>query len=346
VAGGTVKHGKSAGRRIGSIGRRDLIAMIGGTVAWPLAAHGQPAPPPVIGFLSDATPESLARALEGFHRGLAETGFDEGRNLTIEYRWARGHYDMVPDLAADLVRRRVAAIVLSGTEKVTRAAMAATTMIPLVAMVAGDPVKRGLVASVNRPGGNLTVVSLFTFSNNALVAKRVELAHELAPNAGVVGWLVDANILDYDDQLRDLQRAAQALGLEAKVAPVTTPGDLEASFASLVSQHAGFILETGPIIFSNRAQIVALAAKASVPMSYEWPDFVSEGGLMSYGTDRADVLRQAGIYAGRILKGEKVGDLPVVEPDKYVLAINLKTAKALGITVPPTLLVRADDVIE
>jgi putative ABC transport system substrate-binding protein len=344
---GAVKRGNDADGRPELIRRRDLIAMLGGTtITWPLAASGQQKATPVIGFLSDATPESLAHALEGFHRGLMEEGFSEGRNLTIEYRWARGHYDVAPDLAADLVRRQVAAIVISGTEKLTRATMAATSTIPLVAMVAGDPVKRGLVASVNRPGGNLTVVSLFTFSNNALVAKRVELAHELAPKAAIVGWLVDTNILDYDDQLRDLQRASQALGLEVKIAPVATAGDLDAAFASLVRQGSGFILETGPIIFSNRAHIIALAAQVSVPMLYEWPDFVSEGGLMSYGTNRIDVLRQAGVYAGRILIGENVGDLPVVEPDKYLLVINLKTAKALGLTVPQILLVSADEVIE
>ena len=175
---------------------------------------------PVIGFLSDVTPETFARSLMGFRRGLSEIGFNENRNLAIEYHWARGHYDMVPDLATDLVRRQVAVIVTSGSENVTRAAMAATKTIPIVAMLAGDPVKRGIVASVNRPGGNVTVVSLFTFSNNALVAKRVELAHQLMPKAAIVGWFVDLNIRDYDDQLSDLQRATQALGLELKVAQV------------------------------------------------------------------------------------------------------------------------------
>ncbi len=321
--------------------------MLGGAaIASPLAAFAQQQTTPVIGFLSDLTPEAFTRSLTGFRRGLAETGFSDGRNLTIEYRWARGHYDMVPDLAADLVRRRVAVIVVSGSESVTRAAMAATTTIPIVAMVAGDPVKRGLVASVSRPGGNLTVVSVFTFSNNALVAKRLELVHELVPKATIVGWLVDSNILDYEDQLHDLQRAVQVLGLDAKIAPVARADDLEAAFGSLVRQGAGAILSTGPVTFTHREQVIALAARASLPMMYEWRDFVSDGGLISYGTDRADILRQAGVYAGRVLKGEKVGDLPVVQPDKYELLINLKTAKALGLTVPTTILVRADEVIE
>ncbi len=329
------------------IERRQFISLLGGTaVAWPLAVRAQQPALPVIGFLSDATPEAFARSLTGFHRGLAEMGFTDGRNLAIEYRWARGHYDMVPDLAADLVRRQVIAIVTSGSENVTRRAMAATTTIPIVGMLAGDPVKRGLVASVNRPGGNVTVVSLFTFTNNALVEKRVELAHQLVPKAAIVGWLVDSNILDYDDQLSDLQRAAQFLGLETKAARVPREADLEGAFASLVGQGAGVILETGPTIFSHRAQVITLAAKASLPMIYEWRDFVLDGGLMSYGTDRAEVTRQAGLYAGRILKGEKVSDLPVVQPDKFELLINLKTANALGLDVPPTLLARADEVIE
>jgi putative ABC transport system substrate-binding protein len=327
--------------------RRALITLLGGAAAtWPLALRAQQPALPVIGFLSDATPEAFARSLTGFHRGLAETGFNDGRNLAIEYRWARGHYDMVPDLVADLVRRQVIAIVTSGSENVTRVAMAATTTIPIVAMLAGDPVKRGLVASVNRPGGNVTVVSLFTFSNNALVAKRVELAHQLVPKAPIVGWIVDSNILDYDDQLSDLQRATQVLGLEAKVARVAREGDLDGAFASLVGQGAGVILATGPTIFSHRVQVITLAASASLPMIYEWRDFVSDGGLMSYGTDRAEITRKAGIYAGRILKGEKVSNLPVVQPDKFELLINLKTANALGLDVPPTLLARADDVIE
>jgi putative ABC transport system substrate-binding protein len=314
----------------------------GAAAAWPLAARAQQAAVPVVGFLFDATPEASARRLTGFYRGLSETGFVDGQNVAFELRWARGNYDLLPDLAIDLVRRHVSVIVTGGSERVTRTAKTATTTIPIVATVAGDPVKRGLVASINRPGGNLTVVSLFTSSNNALVAKRLELLHELVPKAAIVGWLAD----DYEDELHDLKRAAQALGLEAKVAPVAREGDLEAAFTSLVGQGAGAILEAGPIITSNRELVVALAAREAVPTVYEWREFVNEGGLMSYGTDLAEVFRQAGVYAGRILKGDKAGDLPVVQPTKFELVINLKTAKALGLTVPLTLQAAADEVIE
>ena len=330
-----------------NIVRRKFIATIGGSaLAWPLAASGQQYVMPVVGFLSDVAPEAFAHSLTGFRRGLSEMGFTESRNLAIEYRWARGHYDILPDLAIDLVHRQAAVIVTSGSESVTRAAMAATTTIPIVAMIAGDPVNRGLVTSVDQPRGNVTVVSLFTFTNNALVAKRVELAHQLVPKAVIVGWFVNSNILDYDDELNDLKRATQGLGLEAKVAPVANERDLEGAFASLVEQGAGFILESGPIIFSHRAQVVTLAARASKPVIYEWRDFVRDGGLMSYGTDRGEVARQAGIYAGRILKGEKVSDLPVVQPDKFEFVINLNTARALGLRIPDKLLEVADDVID
>jgi putative tryptophan/tyrosine transport system substrate-binding protein len=327
--------------------RREFILVAGAGVmaTAPLSVHAQQAMP-IIGFLSDATPEAVGSRLAGFHRGLLETGFINGQNVSIEFRGARGNYDLLSDLAADLVRRQVSVIVTTGSERVTRTAKAATTTIPIVATVAGDPVRRGLVASVTRPGGNLTVVSLFTSSDNALVAKRVELAHELVPKATIVGWLTDRNILDYEDELRDLQRAAQALSLEAKVAPVAREGDIEAAFISLVRQGAGAVLEAGPLLGSHRELVVALAAREAMPMLYEWRDFVRDGGLMSYGTDLAEVFRHAGAYAGRILKGEKAGDLPVVQPTKFELVINLKTAKTLGLTIPPSLLARVDEVIE
>jgi putative tryptophan/tyrosine transport system substrate-binding protein len=330
-----------------NIARRKFLATLGGSAfAWPLATFGQQYVMPVIGFLSDATPEAFAHSLTGFRRGLSEMGFTESRNLAIEYRWARGNYDIVPNLAIELIHQRVVVIVTSGSESVTRAAMAATTTIPIVAMVASDPVRRGLVTSVEQPSGNVTVVSVSTFTNNAPVAKRVELAHQLVPKAAIVGWVVGSNILDYDDELNDLQRAAQGLGLEAKVAPVANERDLDGAFASLVEQGAGFILESGPIIFSHRAQVVTLAARASKPVIYEWRDFVNDGGLMSYGTDRAEVARQAGIYAGRLLKGEKVSGLPVAQPAKFEFVLNLKTARALGLTIPDRLLALADEVID
>lgn len=328
--------------------RRDLIAVLGAAaVAWPRVVSAQrPSSVPVIGVLGDSTPEAGKPRLAGLVRGLAEMGFVEGRNLAIEYRWASGNYDLVPNFAAELVRRPVSVLVTSGSERVTRAAQAATKSIPTVAIFAGDPVKRGLVATVTRPGGNLTVVSLFTFSNNALVAKRLQLLHEMIPNAAIVGWLVDSNILDYEDQLHDLQTTAQALGLDLKVARVALASDLGAGIASLVRQGAGAIVATGPVIFNNQVEMIALVTREPIPLIYEWRDFVTAGGLMSYGTDLAEISRQAGIYAARILKGESAGDLPVVEATKFELVVNLKTARALGLTVPPTILARADEVIE
>lgn len=327
--------------------RRDFIGLLGsGSVAWPLVAHAQRAPMPVIGFISDLSLETTAHWLVGFHRALSETGLVEGRDLAIEYRWTKGNYDLLPELAADLVHRQVAVIVTIGSESVTRAMMAATTTIPIIAMVAGDPVKRGLVASVNRPGGNLTVVSLFTSSDNALVAKRVGLVHELVPKATIIGWLADSNILDYDDQMHEFERAVQSLGFKAKVVPVAREGDLDAAFASIVQQGAGALLVTGPIISSRHLRVIALAASGAVPVIYEWNDFVADGGLTSYGAERADLFHQAGVYAVRILKGEKPGDLPVVSPSRFVFAINMKTANALGLAVPPSLLAIADQVLE
>jgi len=328
--------------------RRDFIALLGGTAAArPVAARAQQRPAaPVVGFLADGTPEGFAPRLVSIEHGLSETGFFEGQTVAIEPRWARGNYDVLPSLASDLVGRKVSVIVAVGSEKVTRAAMGATTTIPIVGVAAGDPVKRGLVASINHPGGNLTIVSLFTSSSNALVAKRVELLHELLPKITTVGWLVDQNILDFDDEHRDIEGAAAAFGLKVAVAHVDARTDFNAAVASLVREGSGALIETGPILFNNRAQIIAAAARADVPMLYEWRTFVDEGGLMSYGSDMNSIYRQAGIYAGRVLQGEKVGDLPVVEQSRIELIINLKTAKTLGVGFPITVLGRADEVIE
>ena len=301
---------------------------------------------PVVGFLAGGTPEGEAPWVAAFKRGLSDTGFIERRSVAIEFRWARGNYDLLPALAGDLVRRQVSVIVTVGSEKVTRAAKEATATIPIVAVVPGDPIQRGLVASINHPGGNLTVVSLFTSSNNALVAKRVEIMHELVPKVATLGWLVDANILDYDDQLHGTQSAALAFGLELVIARVGRDSELEAAFASLLRDGAGALVETGPVLFDNRERVIALAARASVPMLYAWRTFVDEGGIISYGSDFEAIYQQAGVYAGRVLKGERVGDLPVVAPSKIELVINLRTAKALGLNFPLTLLGRADEVIE
>jgi putative tryptophan/tyrosine transport system substrate-binding protein len=328
--------------------RRDFIKVVSGSaITWPLAAHAQQQPAePIVGFLADGTPEGFAPRLTAVKVGLAETGFIEGQSVAIEARWARRNYELLPSLADDLVRRKVSVIVTVGSEKVTRAAKDATTTIPIVATAAGDPVKRGLVASINHPGGNLTVVSLFTSSSNALIAKRVELLHELAPKVAILGWLVDTNILDYEDELHDIQSAAEALGLKLAIMRVDANSDMESAIASLVRDGAGALVETGPIFYDNRAKVVAAATRANVPMLYEWRTFVEEGGLMSYGSDINAVYRQAGVYAGRVLKGERVGDLPVVQQSKIELIVNLKTAKALGLSFPVTLLGRADEIIE
>lgn len=327
--------------------RRDFITLLGGAAAgWPVTARAQQPATPVVGFLADGTPEGFAPRFAAVKRGLEETGFIEGRNVAIEPRWARRNYELLPSLVDDLVRRKVSVIVTVGSEKVTRAAKNATTVIPIVATASGDPVSRGLVASINHPGGNLTVVSLFTSSNNTLIGKRVELLHEVVPKATTLGWLVDTDILDYDDQAHEIHSAAEAFGLKLAIARVDGNSDVEAAFASLVRDGAGAITTTGPLLYDHRARVVAAAARASVPMLFEWRTFVDEGGLMSYGSDINSVYRQAGIYAGRVLRGENVGDLPVVQQSKIELIINLKTAKALGLSLPITLLGRADEIIE
>ena len=326
--------------------RRDFITLLGGAAAgWPMTARAQQQVP-VVGFLADGTPEGFAPRFAAVKRGLQETGFTEGRNVAVEPRWARRDYQLLPSLADELVRRKVSVIVTVGSEKVTRAAKDATRTIPIVATMSGDPVSRGLVASINHPGGNLTVVSLFTSSSNALVAKRVELLHEVVPKATTLGWLVDTNILDYDDQEHEIHIAAQAFGLKLAIARVDGNSDLEAAFASLVRDGAGMITMTGPLFYDNRAGAIAAAARSSTPVLYEWRTFVDEGGLMSYGSDIDAVYRQAGIYAGRVLRGENVGDLPVVQQSKIEFIVNLKTAKALGLSLPIPLLGRADEVIE
>lgn len=328
--------------------RREFIRLFGGaaSIAWPRRAPAQQRIIPTVGFLADSTPEGFAPRVAALKAGLADAGFVENQNVAFEFRWARRNYDLLPMLADDLVRRQVTVIVTAGSEKVTRAAKAATTTIPIIATAAGDPVKRGLVESINHPGGNLTVVSLFTSSSNALVAKRVELMHELLPKVTTVGWLVDKNILDFEDQLHEIQNATQALGLKLSIAQVEPDSDLETAFASLVQDGAGALFATGPILYDDRERVVALATRAAIPMLYEWRTFVDGGGLMSYGSDINAVYRQAGTYAGRVLKGEKVGDLPVIQQSRIELIINLKAAKALGLTFPITLLGRADEVIE
>ena len=325
--------------------RREFITLLGGAVvAWPLVARAQQPALPVVGFLYSAVPDAVAPYVAAFRQGLKETGYIEGQNVTIEYLWAEGQYERLPEMAADLVRRQVTVIVAAGGIVTARAAKAATATIPIVFSVGDDPVKLGLVNNLNLPGGNLTGVSLLT---TGLEAKRLEVLHEAVPGASVIGLLVNSNFSDVETQLKDVPAAARVLGLQMTVLNANSERDIDTAFATLVEQRVGALLvASSPLFMGRREQLVALASRNAIPAIFEWPEFVSLGGLMSYGTNLADGYRQVGVYAGRILKGAKPADLPVQQLVKVELVINLKTAKALGLTLPLPLIGRADRVIE
>jgi putative ABC transport system substrate-binding protein len=324
--------------------RRELITLLGGAAAaWPLAARAQQKAMPVIGFLSSEAPDVFAPRAAAFRRGLSETGYVEGQNLTIEYRWGEGHFDRLPALAADLVGRGVDVIVTSGGNFSALAAKNATSSIPIVFVAGGDPVKAGLVASLARPGGNLTGVNVFAFE---LWGKRVELISELVPGARALAQLVNPKFPDAERDTAAVQEAARAKGLVLRILNASTESDIDAAFASFVDLQAGGLLVADPTYFSRREQIVALAARYAIPTIYDFRVYVAAGGLISYGTSLTDTYRNVGTYVGKILKGAKPADLPVEQPTRFELVINLNTAKALGLTVPPSILARADEVIE
>jgi putative tryptophan/tyrosine transport system substrate-binding protein len=327
------------------VNRRHFITLLGGAAAWPLAARAQQQAMPVIGYLSSLSPEGNAPRQAAFRVGLSEQGFVEGRNVAVEYRFANGQYERLPAMAEELARRSVAVIVAVGGEPSPVAAKAATSTIPIVFVMGSDRVQVGLVARYNRPGGNATGMNLFT---DTLGAKRLGLLHELAPHAATVGFLNNPRFPKAQNQLRDAQEAARVLGLTLRILSVSTEQEIDAAFAIIAQERIGALsVGADPFLTTvGRDRIIAAAAHARVPAIYEFREQTAAGGLMSYGIDVADVYRQIGVCAGRILKGEKPGDLPVVQPTKFEFVINIRAAKKLDLDVPPMLVARADEVIE
>jgi ABC-type uncharacterized transport system substrate-binding protein len=323
--------------------RRTFAAGLGAAMAWPLAAPAQQKSMPVIGYLSGSSAGAVAPLLAAFLQGLSETGYVEGQNVAIEYRWAQGSYDRLPALAAEFVGRSVDLIVASGGPSALPA-KSATATIPIVFLTGGDPVVDGLVTSLARPSGNLTGFSLL---GAELTPKLLELLSELVPQTRVIALLVNPNNSFAERVIRDVQEAANAKGLQLSVLKAGSESEIDAAFATLVQLHAGaLVVSTDAFLNSRREQLVALASRHAVPAIYWRREFAASGGLISYGPSLTDMWRQAGIYAGKILKGAKPADLPVKQPTKFELVINLKTARSLGLTIPPSLLSRADEVIE
>jgi putative tryptophan/tyrosine transport system substrate-binding protein len=327
------------------IRRRDFIVTLGSaTIASPLGAPAQQASMPVIGYLGAAARDPSVHFISALRRGLGESGYVEGQNVAIEYRWAEGQYDLLPAMAADLVRLKVAVICASGGAAPALAAKSVTPTTPIVFVSGDDPVKSGLVSSLNRPSGNVTGVVFF---NSALAAKRLELLRELVPTATVIGYLVNPGSPEVELEIADANEAAHALGLKLHVLRATVDRDIDAVFASLRQQQVGaLVTASDPFLGSRRDQVAALAARHAIPVMAPVREYVAAGGFVSYGTSIPDAYRQAGVYVGRILNGAKPADLPVIQPTKFEFVINLKTAEALGLNVPDRLLALADEVIE
>ena len=326
------------------IRRREFITLLGGAAAWPIAARAQQAMP-VIGFLHPTSPDANADRLRGFHLGLKDTGYVEGENVMIVYRWAEAHYDRLPELASELVRRQVTVIAATGGSPAAMAAKAATTTIPFVFAIGEDPVGLGLVTSLARPGGNATGINYFTYE---LVAKRLELLRALVPGMARLAVLVNpTNVTNTEATLRDVDASARTIGLQIHVLKASSIGQISEAFATLARERVDALFVGPDALFnSRRVQIAILAARHVVPATYPQRTFVEAGGLMSYGTNLTDAWRQAGVYIGRILKGAKPADLPVAQSTKFELVINHATAKTLGLTVPDNLIATADEVIE
>jgi putative tryptophan/tyrosine transport system substrate-binding protein len=325
--------------------RRKFITLVGGAAAsWPLTARAQQPPMPVIGFLGAGSAKSDTYRTTAFRQGLTEAGYVEGRNVAFEYRWAEDQYERLPALAAELVRREVAVIVAIGGNTTAVAAKSATATIPIVFEIGGDPIALGLVANLARPGGNVTGVS---FLVGTLVAKQFEILHETVPKVALIGFLLNPTNVDAETKTKDALAAAESIGQKLLVVHARTESEIEAAFATLVQQRAGALVIGAEALFASRLEkLVELAARHKLPAMYFRPEFALAGGLMSYGASITEALRVAGLYAGRILKGEKPADLPVQQSTKIELVVNLKTAKALGLTVPPQIIARADEVIE
>jgi ABC-type uncharacterized transport system substrate-binding protein len=328
-----------------NLGRREFITLVGSLAAWPLVANAQQsAKLTTIGYLSTRSPDEAKYVTDAFSRGLNESGYVEGRNLAIEFRWAELQYDRLPALASDLVRRQVAVIAAVGGAHSGLAAKATTSTIPIVFVSAGDPITFGLVPSLSRPAGNVTGISMLTV---ALAAKRLELLHELVPAPAVIALLVNPTSPYVEPETKDVMASASALGRQVKVLNATTAQEVDAAFAVFVQQRAGALLVSGdPFFDSMRDRLVELAARHSVPAIYQWREFTEIGGLISYGTSILDAYRQSGVYVAKILRGAKPADLPVLQPTLFETVLNLKTANALGLTIPQSFLLRASEVIE